>query len=189
MLAEVWGSVRIRVGLAAVVAVALSLSVPPANAAAAPACGPPATTAADMSRQVLCAVNAERKRHRARTLTRRARLSKVAVENSERMERANVFTHAFEGGSVRRILRTGYARGSSEWEVAETIAWVEPGEGAEAAIAAWLASPYHRRAILGRKWRDIGVGTARGAPWPDLRGGYTVTGTFGRRWSPVPSTP
>jgi uncharacterized protein YkwD len=97
------------------------------------------------------------------------------------MQAIDVFSHLLGGTPVQRILRTGYARGSSGWAVGEAIAWVPPGQGPEAAVDAWLASPVHRGILRGRQWRDVGIGTAKGAPFPGQRGGYTVTAAFGRR--------
>jgi uncharacterized protein YkwD len=172
--------IRSHLYAAAAALALLILTAAPASAAPAP-CGPQADSAKNVSRQVVCLINAERARTGARKLHRRARLNKVAFRLSDRMVDRNVFSHLLGGNPVQRILGTGYARGSSDWDVAETIAWIRPGEGPGAAIAAWLASPVHRAILRDRQWRDVGVGTVRGSPFAGLQGGYTVTAEFGRR--------
>lgn len=170
---------RYTCALGAVVSI-LVLAAAPASAAGS-SCAPKSVSAKTVSHRVVCLINAERKEVGARKLRRRARLNKVALKHSDKMEERNIFSHLLGGNPIQRILGTGYAKGSSSWEVAETIAWVRPGQGPEAAVKGWLASPYHRGILLDRGWRDVGVGTVKGAPHEGSRGGYTVTATFGRR--------
>ena len=48
---------------------------------------------------------------------------------------------------------------------------------AESIVAAWMASPPHRRVLLGRSYRDIGVGAATGDPFGG--GGITFAAELG----------
>jgi uncharacterized protein YkwD len=67
------------------------------------------------------------------------------------------------------------------WSLGENIAW---GSGAKASpkaiVSAWMASPPHRRNILTRKYRRIGIGVATGAPVAGVNGATYVT-DFGAR--------
>jgi uncharacterized protein YkwD len=58
----------------------------------------------------------------------------------------------------------------------EVLAW---GQGRDAspraAVRSWLHSPPHRRVLLGRSYRDVGVGVALGSPFG---GGRQGTATY-----------
>ena len=45
-------------------------------------------------------------------------------------------------------------------------------------VAEWIASPPHRRILLGRDFREVGVGVAAGAPQPTTGGRRSVTYTL-----------
>jgi uncharacterized protein YkwD len=51
------------------------------------------------------------------------------------------------------------------WRVGEVLAWAgEPIDTPADIVAAWLASPGHRRVLLDRRYRDIGIGVVAGVP-------------------------
>jgi uncharacterized protein YkwD len=53
--------------------------------------------------------------------------------------------------------------GWSQWSVGEVIAWGCGARGTpQAVLKAWMHSSSHRNIILGKRWRDVGVGCARG---------------------------
>ena len=65
--------------------------------------------------------------------------------------------------------------------VGEVLAW---GEGRfaspRAAVRSWLLSPPHRRVLLGRNYRDVGVGIALGSPFGgSMRSSATYAAEFG----------
>jgi len=65
---------------------------------------------------------------------------------------------------VSRVRRTGYFNGGS-WAVAENIAGGQGRRGKPRAIvSAWMHSSGHRRNILERSFRHIGVGVVNGSP-------------------------
>ncbi|HWC25664.1 MAG TPA: CAP domain-containing protein, partial [Solirubrobacteraceae bacterium] len=79
---------------------------------------------------------------------------------------------------------TSYLRGRlASWSLGENIAW---GSGERATpqeiVRAWMRSPGHRRNILERRFRNIGIGVATGAPG-DVSGrpAATYTTDFGQR--------
>ena len=81
-----------------------------------------------------------------------------------------------------RARRAGYSvNGWSAWAVGEVIAWGSGARGTPRAIfKAWMNSSGHRKIILTRRWRDVGVGCSRGT----LKGIGDVcmwTVDFGRR--------
>jgi uncharacterized protein YkwD len=130
-----------------------------------------------------CLVNRERARRGLRRLRENRRLSLAARRHARDMALRNYFSHQSLSGAtfLDRIRRTGYLRGASYWTVGENIAW---GEGRLASpreiVRAWMGSPGHRANILARRFRNIGLGVARGAPVGGADGG-TYVHTFGAR--------
>jgi uncharacterized protein YkwD len=62
-----------------------------------------------------------------------------------------------------RVRRTGYLAGAGDWALGEDIGWGTAQLGTPAAIVqSWMSSPPHRAVILGRRFREVGVGIARG---------------------------
>jgi len=95
-----------------------------------------------------------------------AALSRAALAHSRDMMRRHYFSHSSPGGAScgARTRRAGYATsGCRSWAVAEVIGW---GMGAlgtpHAVFSSWMRSAYHRSIILGRRWRDVGVGCVSG---------------------------
>jgi uncharacterized protein YkwD len=130
---------------------------------------------------VLCLVNRLRASHGARALRPSAPLAGAASSHSAEMIAADYFSHAgLDGSDIRtRVVRAGYRAQL----VDETIAW---GSGPLATpaqfVESFMRSPLHRRALLDRRYRDVGVGLLLGAPAPGVRGpAATLTLNFGRR--------
>ena len=130
-------------------------------------------------RSTLCLLNAQRSSAGFRALSTRPVLSRAAARYSARMVRESFFAHRDLAG---RLARAGYiSHAATDWLVGENLAWAT---GVLATprqlVAAWMASPGHRRNILEPAFRDIGIGVASGTPSssPD---GVTVTTEFGTR--------
>jgi uncharacterized protein YkwD len=90
------------------------------------------------------------------------------------------FAHNSPSGSdpIRRALASGY-RGHRRTEVGENLlTWAGALTPAQV-VRAWMHSAPHRRDILHRAWKEVGVGLVRastsGGP------GVTVVVEFGRR--------
>jgi uncharacterized protein YkwD len=115
---------------------------------------------------VVCLINERRAAHGVGALGSDARLASAARGHSAAMDARNFFAHGdFQG----RIARSGYLAGASSWAIAEDLRWGRAGRGSpKVAVAAWMASPPHREAMLSGRYRDLGVGVAIGSP---TRGG------------------
>jgi uncharacterized protein YkwD len=111
-------------------------------------------------------------------------LHQAALSHSTDMIRRDYFGHSSLGGSgvSARVRRAGYsASGWSQWTVGEVIAWGCGTRGTPQAIfKAWMHSRSHRSIILGRRWRDAGVGSTRGT-FKGIRGVVMYTVDVGRR--------
>jgi uncharacterized protein YkwD len=123
-----------------------------------------------------CLVNTTRAEHGLRPLRPNARLNAAADRHSADMVARGYFAHVTpEGQSVAdRVRATGYLGGSQDWAVGEDIGWGTSTLSSAAAIfEAWMHSPPHRRVILAREFREIGIGVARGVPVPGQGDGAT----------------
>ena len=61
------------------------------------------------------------------------------------------------------------------WAIGENLAWGSGSRGTPRAIVrTWMHSARHRRSILSRRFRDVGIGVAAGAPAQDRSRGSDV---------------
>ena len=152
---------------------ALALALPATASAAAPCANtdivPDAANMASVKTATLCLLNAERTSRGLSTLTPNGQLAKAAQGYSATMVRQRFFDHVSPSGSTlkSRVRRgTSYLRGSlSSWSLGENLGW---GSGRLATPneihRAWMISSAHRRNILDRRFRHIGIGVVTGAP-------------------------
>jgi uncharacterized protein YkwD len=139
---------------------------------------------AQLSRATLCLLNGERARRGLSRLRLNERLSEAAERHSRDMVRRNYFSHdSLSGASfVDRIRRSGYLRSARSWSVGENLAWGSGSRGTpESILHAWMNSPAHRANILTRRFREIGIGVAEGAPVRVGVPAATYTTDFGSR--------
>ena len=159
-----------------------------AHSAQADACGavdsrPGNAGPAELREATLCLLNIERQTHGKPALRNNGTLAKVATRYSRQMVNDRFFNHVSPGGSTltKRVRKTNYLKGARSWALGENLAW---GTGKLATpretVDGWMNSPGHRANILNGKFRDIGIGIAKGTPRRD-EDGATYTTNFGRR--------
>jgi uncharacterized protein YkwD len=150
-------------------ALVLLASAVPAQAASADCSG-----AADVPAQgaqeraaaaTVCVLNSERADRGLPALRVQSGLSQAAEGHATDMVRRQYFSHTTpEGRTFDERLRRPYIRGH-RWGVGETLAWGTKSKSTpEAIVQAWLASPPHRRVVLDRRFRDVGIGVTLGLP-------------------------
>jgi uncharacterized protein YkwD len=165
-------------GTAALLAAAPSTAVAQSPCRGARA-APSAHTLQRAAGAVVCLVNADRARHGLRALRRDGDLRRAAGDHARNMVRRGFFSHVTPSGAglSDRLRRSGYIHGRLARHVGETLAW-----GAHSTptviVASWIASPAHHRILLGRDFRDVGVGVAAGAPQRTTGGGGGATYTL-----------
>ncbi len=178
---------RRSIGALAAVLVLLGLGLGLGSAAPPATAGPDCTNAdarpgevsdAALGRATLCLVNEERAQHGLVRLRPDKSLARAAERHADDMVRRSYFAHTSRSGStfVRRIARTGYMSRARRWWVGENLAW---GSGSRATprsiLHSWMTSPKHRENILYGRFRELGVGVARGAP---TRRSYSGAATY-----------
>ena len=169
--------------IAAVAALALAA---PAGAQAAD-CGaaadfvPDASNLTQVGQATLCLLNNERGAQGLRPVAEVPGLTQPSRAYSARMVAESFFAHESpDGGTlVDRLTGVGYIAADGDWTVGENIAW---GQGAlstpRSIVAAWMASPGHRKNILTGEYTEIGLGVVTGTPG-DTSWGATYTTDFG----------
>jgi len=165
---------------------ASSVEAPVAQAAAG--CGSSDALAGEVSERALesstvCLLNRERASRGLRGLRVNRRLSAAAQRHSDDMVRRRYFAHNSRSGasSVDRIRRTGYLKGARSWMVGENLAWGSGSRSTPRSIVdSWMHSSGHRRNILTRRFREIGIGVASRAPTSGSSAAATYTTTFGQ---------
>jgi len=123
----------------------------------------PRAAPAVLMSQVVTMTNQHRNANGCRPLAVSKNLTLASVRQSSYMARTGLFTHVWRDGStfVTRAHLAGYRQPSGE-----NIAWGY--SSVSEVMAAWMASPRHRRNILNCRARSIGTGVvyaANGIPY------------------------
>ena len=143
------------------------------------------TSSRALVRAVFCEVNSMRAAHELRSLRRSGRLSRAAGRHARDMLRRRYFAHRSpEGTSVlRRVRRAGYGADGQAVVAGELIglgfAGVPWPLTPVRLVWKWLASPSHRRVLVSRHFRELGIGTVF-FRWGPVEA-FVVVADFGRR--------
>jgi uncharacterized protein YkwD len=154
----------------------------PANVASAQGAqsqaGPAGVSAVpDLARSLLAEVNRTRRTYGLRPLAYSAALTNAATEHSRVLATAGMFTHNWPttGRLFSSWIRGFYpARGYRAWSAGENLLWGSPGFTPASAVQQWLDSPTHRRVLLTRSWRELGIGVVSAVRAPGAYGGRDV---------------
>lgn len=167
----------------------VALAAGPASALGAPAgCADadtlpgPAASEASLSSATVCLVNGERTSRGMRELRTNRRLSRAAVAHNQDMIKQGYFEHVSPTGKdvVDRLRSTGYLGRVRNWLVGENLAWGIGGLSTPREIVtSWMNSPGHRRNMLNRRFREIGIGVVFSIPNDSAPFAATYTTTFG----------
>ena len=112
---------------------------------------------------VVCLVNKKRHSLARKRLDRNGHLDRAAASHTRTMVEEDCFDHQCPGepSLARRVRMSGYLRGADRWHFGESFGCALTPKGM---VNAWLQVRFHRRNLLKREYRDIGVGAGRGAP-------------------------
>jgi uncharacterized protein YkwD len=153
-------------------AVLLSASAPDARAEGTD-CGPHVDSTPDeatireLRRALACLINAERAERDRKKLRPNAELARVAKRHTKVMLAEQCFKHECPGerSLKKRIETSGYLEPGQRYGYGENLGCsTTPANMLEA----WMtsASRFHKKNILDRKFRHIGIGAKQGTPYP-----------------------
>lgn len=149
-------------------------------ASSAPRSAPPVR----LARAAVCLINARRATRGLPRLRINRRLGKAAMWHTHDMVRRHYFGHVSHRGRdvVDRLRGSRYLGGRFSWTVGENLAWGSGSRGTPRQIVrAWMNSPGHRRNMLDRRFREIGIGVIAASPVRTDLPAATYTTTFGVR--------
>lgn len=187
-----WRRVVAAVGAAAAALAVAAASFAIASEAPAPtpakgggsgcsAASEPAATSTikQLRKSVRCLINQERAVHGYGKLVRNSSLQRAAQRHTKAMVASGCLSHRCpdEPNLEDRLDAAGYLDGVASWRYAENTGC---GLSAEAMVANWLDSVYHRVNILDQDFRDMGVGVSQRRVSGRCAKGYgTFTVVFG----------
>ena len=169
--------------LAAALLCAFALSAASAEKAAAAKCrhanaSPRDATADQLGKSVLCLIGKERRKANVKRVEQVWSLTKVAEKHTDVMIKEDCLDHRCHGEKSLqdRIVNSGYPIPGGRYGFGEvTGCSLTP----QAMVDKWMEKDFHRKVLLGEKYRDVGIGAAKGKPRDrgcndTLRGVYTV---------------
>ena len=128
------------------------------------------SVATALQRLVAAQINVVRRQYGLSRLAVSVQLGRAGQEHAKQLAVAGYFSHDWSDGTpfgawIRRFYPVA---GAHRWSAGENLAWATPDVTAQQAVEMWLASPEHRRILLSKTWREVGLGVIRA----DSAGGY-----------------
>jgi uncharacterized protein YkwD len=139
-------------------------------------------SSADRRAALVCVIGSARGAHGLAPVRENGLLTLAAQRHADDMVARGYFAHVTpDGASVTdRVRQTGYLGGAHDWTLGEDIGWGTGSASTPASIfRAFMNSPPHRRVILDRSFRQIGIGVAQGVPVAGQGAGATFVLDFG----------
>jgi len=144
----------------------------------------------DFDASVFCLINQQRTAHGRSALRPNGLLRGAANDYTGSMEVGRFFSHYgdFAGHPIgatpiSRLRQIGYIRPHNVWVIGENLHWTTVEHSTPAQVVqAWMNSPEHRKYLLKRRFRDLGVAAVRGIPYdPTQTDAITVASEYGFR--------
>ena len=140
--------------------------------------GPTSVSAVpNLADALLAEVNRTRRTFGLHALRLSVTLAHAATAHAQALAKAGLFTHNWpsSGQLFSSWIRSFYpARGYRAWSAGENLLWASPGFTTASAVRQWLDSPTHRRVMLTKSWRELGVGVVAAHGAPGAYGGRDV---------------
>lgn len=149
-------------------------------AVAAPTAGARSTRHAQRhlaARSVVAQINVVREEHGLRPLRLVRSLSSAAGAHSTEMGTRGYFSHdSADGTSFWKRVEDYYgSSGYRYWSVGENLLWSSGTLNPESAVTMWMNSPPHRKNLLDRHWRQVGLSVKQFTSAPGVFHGLAVT--------------
>lgn len=129
------------------------------------------------ARTVVAAINAVRAQRGLRPLQLVRPLTSAAGQHSSEMGTHGYFSHDSADGTSFWKRVEGYygSHGYRYWSVGENLLWSSGALSSESAVTMWMNSAPHRRNLLDRHWRQIGLSVRQFDSAPGVYHGLAVT--------------
>ena len=167
-----------RAGIATALVVLAAAGAAVSDAPATPPAGGSVTSElAALEAAIVVRINEVREARGLGRLRLNRRLDAAADFHSRDMGRRGYFQHESADGTAfwRRIRRFYRSGGFRSWSVGENLLWGTDRFGAAFAVRQWMKSRPHRKNILSRGWREIGIGAVYLTRAPGEYEGRSVT--------------
>jgi uncharacterized protein YkwD len=134
------------------------------------------SVATQLQRLVAAQINVVRHEHGLPRLALSTQLTRAGQEHARQLAAAGYFSHDWSDGTpfgswIRRFYPVA---GAHRWSAGENLAWSTPSVTAQQAVEMWLASPEHRRILLSKSWRQVGLGAIHADGAGGVYGGQSV---------------
>jgi uncharacterized protein YkwD len=140
---------------------------------------------AQIAAATLCLIDEQRRARRLRPLHSDGHLAAVAREQLQSMVSLDYFADVGPSGQtpLTAVAHSPYAAHAGQVEVGQDLGWgAGPWATPAGIVAAWMASPPHRRIMLGTRFRDAGAASSSSVPaLLAPRGGAIYAVEFGAR--------
>lgn len=130
-----------------------------------------------IERTVVAEINRVRQARGLGMLRISSELARAGDAHGRALAYAGQFSHDWpaDAAPFGRWIGRFYPRGSYRtWRAGENLLWTTGRFTAREAVAAWLASPPHRKVMLAPQWREVGVGIVRAYDAPGVYQRHTV---------------
>jgi uncharacterized protein YkwD len=139
------------------------------------------------ARSVFAEINTVREQHGLRALRLVRPLTTAAGQHSVEMGTQGYFSHDSADGTSfwKRVAKYYRPSGYRYWSVGENLLWSSGTLSPETAVTMWMDSPPHRKNLLDRNWRQIGLSVKEFDSAPGIFHGLAVTivtADFGTRY-------
>lgn len=139
------------------------------------------------ARNVLAEINTIRAQHGLRALRLVRPLTAAAGQHSSEMGSEGYFSHdSADGTSFWKRVENFYgSHGYRYWSVGENLLWSSGTLTPAQAVTMWMNSPPHRKNLLEKNWRQIGLSVKQFSDAPGVYHGLAVTivtADFGARY-------
>src|SRR4051794_23247542 len=122
-------------------------------------------------------INTVRSSYGLKPLALSSKLTSAAAAHTREMGADGYFEHeSFDSTPFwKRVARWYPSRGWRSWSVGENLAYSSPDISADSAVEMWMNSSPHRKNMLSRSWREIGISAIHFDAAPGAYNGAAVT--------------
>lgn len=142
---------------------------------------PADVTVAQLRQAITCLIHQARERRDRKKVRGEPHLKRVAQDHNDVMLEQDCFEHECRGEAPLedRIVESGYLEPGDRFGYAENTGYAKTPA---AMLREWLHSSFHRRNLVGKRFRHLGVGAGKGTPDADQDDAEFATYTVILAW-------